>query len=70
LDCLDIQFLTSEFRLAKEFQNQSRKGVFLYFDVFLPGNEFLEPKKSLTVMGSKLFSAKVDRGIKKYVILR
>jgi hypothetical protein len=34
-----------EFGLAKEFDDQSRKGVFLYFHVFLGGNEFLEPKK-------------------------
>jgi hypothetical protein len=41
---LDFQSLTPEFGLAKEFQDQSSKGVFIYFHVSLPGNEFFGPK--------------------------
>jgi hypothetical protein len=29
----------------KEFEDHIRKGAFLYFHVFLCGNEFLGPKK-------------------------
>jgi hypothetical protein len=31
LEFLDFQFLTTEFRLAKEFKNQSRKDFFFIF---------------------------------------
>jgi hypothetical protein len=50
----------TEFGLAKELLDQSRKGVFLYFHVFLPGNEFLGPKKekkSQNTVGSNIFSS-------------
>jgi hypothetical protein len=44
---MDSQFPATEFGLAKEFQDQSRKGVFLYLHmhIFLCVNEFLRPKK-------------------------
>jgi hypothetical protein len=42
---LDFKFPTTEFGFANEFQDQSRKGVFLNFRVFLWGNQFLGPKK-------------------------
>jgi hypothetical protein len=45
LDFLDFQFLTTEFGLAKEFEDQIRTGIFLYFHVFLRGNDFLGQKK-------------------------
>jgi hypothetical protein len=45
LDFLDFQYLTTEFGLVKEFLGQRRKGVFLYFDVILCGNEFLGLKQ-------------------------
>jgi hypothetical protein len=37
--------LTTEFVLAKEFLDLSKKGVILYFDVILCGNEFCGLKK-------------------------
>jgi hypothetical protein len=40
-----FNFLTTEFGLANEVEDQSRKGNFLYFHVFLCGNVFLWPKK-------------------------
>jgi hypothetical protein len=39
--------LTTEFGLAKEFLDQSRKGFFLYFHAFLCGNKFLGPYKEV-----------------------
>jgi hypothetical protein len=33
-----FKFLTPEFGLAKEFEGQIRKGVYLYLHVFLGGN--------------------------------
>jgi hypothetical protein len=73
LDFLDFQYLTTEFELAKVFQDQTRKGVFLYFDVFPAGNEFFGPKKernSLDKVQNFVFFKLVDMGIKKIVILR
>jgi hypothetical protein len=40
-----FQYLTTELELAREFQDQRKKCCFLYFHVFLCGNEFLRPKK-------------------------
>jgi hypothetical protein len=45
LDFYNFQYLTTEFGLAKEFKDQSRKGIFLYFHVFLAGDEFLVQKR-------------------------
>jgi hypothetical protein len=45
LDFLDFQFRTTEFGLAKEYEDQSKKRVFLYFYVLLPGNEFFGSKR-------------------------
>jgi hypothetical protein len=41
-----LDFQATELGLAKEFKDQSSKGVFLYFHVFLPGNVFLWAQKS------------------------
>jgi hypothetical protein len=41
----DFQYLTAELGLAKEFEDQSRKGVFLYFHISLCGMSFWGPKK-------------------------
>jgi hypothetical protein len=48
LNFFDFQFLTTEFELAKEFKanGKSIKCVFLYFHVFLCGNESLGLKKN------------------------
>jgi hypothetical protein len=71
LDFLDFQFLTTEFGLAKEFQDQSRKGALLYFHIFLCGNEFLGPKKRKKSLDPTNFFFKwADVGIKKSLVLR
>jgi hypothetical protein len=61
VDCcffLDFQQLTAEFGLAKERSDQSKKGVFLDFCVFLCGNELLGPKyvKKSIIRVRNLFS--------------
>jgi hypothetical protein len=57
LDFLDFLTLTTEFGLAKD---QSRKGVFPYFHVFLCDNEFFGPKKVKRSLNrvTKFFSSK------------
>jgi hypothetical protein len=42
---LDFQFLTIEFGLSKEFQDQMSADIFLYFYVFQCINEYLGPNK-------------------------
>jgi hypothetical protein len=42
---LDFQYLTTEFGLAKEFQDQSRKGVSFIFMSTCPKMSFLGPKR-------------------------
>jgi hypothetical protein len=60
-DVFDFQCLTTEFGFKKEFKDQSRKGVFLYFHVFLyPEMSFLGAQEQFT-KGQKNFFLQIGR---------
>jgi hypothetical protein len=71
LDFLDFQDLTTEFGLAKEFYDQSRKGVSFIFMSSCPEMSFFGLKKenNLLIKVKKVFSSNgVDMSIKKSII--
>jgi hypothetical protein len=67
---LPCHFLTTEFRLAKIFQDQSKRGAFLYFHAIFCGNELLGTKKDRKSLNRvPIFYCKwVNMGIKKSVL--
>jgi hypothetical protein len=61
---LDIQYLTTEFGLAKDVLDQCSKGGFLYFHAFLCRNECLGPKKNEKVTKKGMTFCSQNMGIK------